>query len=221
MSIRFADCVVDPQARELRRGGQLLPLSPQAFLLLTLLLETRPRPRPQRELRDALWPETHVGYTSLARVVTEVRKAIGDTARPPSMIRTVSRFGYAFAAPVVRETGPSGDDGDCVFVTGDREFVLPEGKTLIGRGSECLVRLQSTEVSRTHARVHVEGRTATIEDLGSKNGTWLNGRQPAGSVMLAEGDEVIIGPFRLVYQRRASTASTRTGAPPGGHGRVG
>jgi hypothetical protein len=74
-----------------------------------LLLERRPRPVPQRELRDALWPQTHVGHTSLAQVVTEVRKAIGDRPGVAELIRTVPRVGYAFAAAV--HEGPPGAAG--------------------------------------------------------------------------------------------------------------
>src|SRR4030042_2904962 len=99
MRLRFADAVLDPEARELRRGARPAPLPPRALRLLTLLLERRPRPVSQRELRDALWPDTHVGYTSLAQVVTEVRRAIGDRAGVDRLIRTGRRFGYAFVAP--------------------------------------------------------------------------------------------------------------------------
>jgi serine/threonine protein kinase len=72
MRLRFADCVLDPEARELRRRERPVPLSPRAFQLLSQLLEHRPRPVSQQRLRDALWPDTSVGCTSLAQVVAEV-----------------------------------------------------------------------------------------------------------------------------------------------------
>src|SRR5512135_1022146 len=105
MRLRFADCVLDPEARELRRPGGPVPLSPRAFQLLALLLDRRPRPVSQQELRDALWPDTNVGYTSLAQAVAEVRRAIGDAGGADRGIRTVPRVGYAFAAPVVEDRG--------------------------------------------------------------------------------------------------------------------
>ena len=103
MRLRFSDCVLDAHARQLRRGGRLVPLSPRAFQLLSVLLDARPRPLSHRHLRDALWPDRHLGYTSLAQVVTEVRRAIGETAGAAHLVRTVPRFGYAFVAPVVEE----------------------------------------------------------------------------------------------------------------------
>jgi eukaryotic-like serine/threonine-protein kinase len=109
MRFVFADCTFDPDARELRRGGQPAPLSPRGLRLLVMLLDRRPRPVPQRELRDALWPQTHVGYTSLAQVVTEVRRAIGDQPGVEGLIRTAPRVGYAFVAEVHEE--PAGGAG--------------------------------------------------------------------------------------------------------------
>ncbi|HVO12773.1 MAG TPA: winged helix-turn-helix domain-containing protein [Vicinamibacteria bacterium] len=105
MRLRFGECTFDPDARELRRAGELVPLSPRAFTLLALLLAHRPRALSHEWLRDALWPDTAVGYTSLAQVVTEVRKAVGDDARAGTIVRTVPRFGYAFAGEVVEEPG--------------------------------------------------------------------------------------------------------------------
>ena len=55
------------------------------------------------------------------------------------------------------------------------------------------VQIDRTEVSRCHARIVVEGTTATVEDLGSKNGTYLNGRRLLQPAVLADGDEIWIG----------------------------
>ncbi|HXY38044.1 MAG TPA: winged helix-turn-helix domain-containing protein [Vicinamibacteria bacterium] len=103
MRLRFGECVFDPEARELHRAGEAVALTPRAFTLLGLLLEHRPRALSHEWLRDALWPDTAVGYTSLAQLVTEVRKAVGDDARAGTIVRTVPRFGYAFAGEVVEE----------------------------------------------------------------------------------------------------------------------
>ena len=93
------------------------------------------------------------------------------------------------------------------------EYPLREGETLIGRGTQCGVRLSSDQVSRVHASVRVEGRVATVEDRGSKNGTWINGVRTAGPVTLADGDEVVFGTFRTVFRSARLADSTRTGAP--------
>jgi len=213
MRVCFGDCVFDAETRELRRGGRLVSLSPKAFDLLALLIEVRPRPQTHGQLKDALWPTTHVGYTSLARVVSELRRATGDSARGSAVIRTVARHGYAFTASVVGEEKASSAGEGCALVADDREYSLRAGETFVGRGPECAVHLPSSQVSRVHAQLVVSGRLATLEDRGSKNGTWINGARIAGPTVLADGDEVLFGTYRLVFRCSGPLTSTRTGPP--------
>jgi DNA-binding winged helix-turn-helix (wHTH) protein len=100
MRLLFGSCTFDPQTGALRRDGEPVSLSPRALRLLGLLIERRPQTVTQRELRDVLWPQTHVGYTSLAQVVAELRKAVGDEPGVDEIIRTAPRVGYAFASAV-------------------------------------------------------------------------------------------------------------------------
>ncbi len=213
MRLRFADCLFDPEARALRRGGRSVHLSPKAFELLALLLEQRPNALSQRQLRDALWPDAHVGYTSLAQVVAELRKAIGDSARAPRLVRTVSRFGYAFSGETAEE--PRFEPAAIVgtFVGERAEHVVAAGLTLVGRGEPCEVRLPSTGVSRIHARVEADERGVSLTDAGSKNGTWVNGARREAPTILRDGDEVVFGTYRTVFRSSATSGTTRTGGP--------
>jgi DNA-binding winged helix-turn-helix (wHTH) protein len=211
--VRFGDCVFDPEMRELWRGDKQVALSPKAFELLALLIAERPRPLPQGRLRDLLWPDSHVGYTSLARVVSEVRQAVGEKARRAAFIRTVPCYGYAFAgAVVVEKPAPAAHDA-CALVAEDREFLLPDGETFVGRGPECGVRLASSQVSRVHAQFRVNGRRATVRDHGSKNGTWINGSRIEAAAELHDGDEVLFGTYRVVFRSSSLLGSTRTAIP--------
>ena len=207
--LRFGVCVLDRESRELQRGTSAVVLSARALQLLVLLLEARPRAVSHDQLRDALWPDAFVGYTSLAQVMTEVRKAIGDTDPESRMIRTVPRFGYAFVAPVVEERRSSSDSFLGALVSNDREYLIPSGETLIGRGDECGVRLPSAGVSRVHARLRGVGGHVWIEDAGSKNGTWVRQIKVEGTTLLQDGDELSLGRYRLTFHSAAATA-TRT-----------
>ena len=78
--------------------------------------------------------------------------------------------------------------------------VLEQGSNVVGRGTEAAIRLPDTGVSRKHADVQLSGDTVTVEDLGSTNGTLVNGRRVA-SQQLADGDVLRIGHSVLVYRR--------------------
>ena len=101
-------------------------------------------------------------------------------------------------------------------MTDEGEYLIPEGETTVGRGTECGIRLPSSRVSRVHALVRAEGDRVSIEDAGSKNGTWVNRERQKGSALLEDGDEVMFGTFRAVFRRAGSSGSTDTGLPPEG-----
>src|SRR5579864_2951853 len=99
--MHFADCTIDVDARTVWRGSRALHLSPKAFDLLAVLVEHPTRVLTKRELFDRIWPDVFVSDASLARVVKEVRQALGDSPRDARIVRTVYGHGYAFAAPVL------------------------------------------------------------------------------------------------------------------------
>jgi hypothetical protein len=77
---------------------------------------------------------------------------------------------------------------------------LTTGRNVIGRGTEADIRLPDTGVSRKHVDVVLEGGVATVEDLGSTNGTLVNGRRVSRQA-LADGDVIRIGHSVLVYRQ--------------------
>ena len=171
--IDFGDVVVDTRTRELTRAGQPVPLSPKAFELLLLLIESRPQAISKQSLQDRLWPDTFVVEKNLANLIAEIRRALGDTPSSPRFIRTVQRFGYALrdAAPA---SAPASGGIRLKWRSG--EATLGEGEHIVGRTLQAAVWLEGESVSRRHALITVTGTSATIEDLGSKNGTAIGSR---------------------------------------------
>jgi DNA-binding winged helix-turn-helix (wHTH) protein len=211
--VQFGDCVFDTTTRELRRKGQPVHLTPKSFQLLELLLARRPRPVPRAEIHDTLWPDTSVGASSLARVVADVRSAIGDDARRSHLLRTVHGYGYSFSGEAVLEQAPGSGTPDalaCRIVWGERQIPLAEGEHVIGRAPEASVWIDSTSVSRRHARILVSAGRATLEDLGSKNGTWLRGKKVASPSELADGDVITVGSVVLKFRAARVAVSTQT-----------
>ena len=217
MRLDFGDCILDLDTRELFRGGKVLSVEPKAFGLLETLIAARPRALSKSELQDTLWPKTFVSERSLARLVVELRKLIGDRATSPRFIRTVHGFGYAFhgEVAVARSSGPSPSVGGvhCRLVWGDREIALVEGPNVLGRDPDATVWIDLNSVSRRHARVTLSDGIATLEDLRSKNGTYLGGRRIDSPARLKNGDQIKIGAASLVFKsfRKAGTTESQVG----------
>ena len=93
----FAGLRLDPGRRVLERAGCAVPLYPRAFDALKLLAERSNQLLPKDELLAQLWPGLVVEENSLARVISDLRKALGDSA---DCIVTVARRGYRLDADV-------------------------------------------------------------------------------------------------------------------------
>lgn len=72
-------------------------------------------------------------------------------------------------------------------------MVLPEGVNEVGRSSDCWLTLEDEISSRVHARFHVDGSGCEIEDLSSRNGTFVNGDRIVGKRRIHDGDRIRIG----------------------------
>ncbi len=94
-----------------------------------------------------------------------------------------------------------------------RSYPLHEGSQIIGRHLSCDVVVQGQRVSKKHLECHVEGNQVTIRDLGSSNGTMVNGA-PVTSCVLKQGDEVSLAGYRLVLDTSAGGGADEAGARP-------
>ena len=211
MRLSFGFWTLDSARRQLLRGDAVVPLSPKAFDLLRLLAESSERAFSKAEIHEQLWPETFVTDGNLALLIAEIRRALEDDAQQPRYIRTVQRFGYAFCATIVKgETGavPVAGTRHGWVVWGDRSIALAEGATILGRAADAGIQFDFPGVSRHHARITVSGGQATLEDLASRNGTSLRGAKITGPVQLADGDEIRLGPFAVVFRLVSPDSST-------------
>lgn len=214
MPFRFGETFLDPQTRELFRAGRPVPISPKALRLIETLIERRPKAVSKQELQDVLWPGIFVTEGNLARLVSEARDAIGDNAQSPRFLRTVHRFGYAFSGPLAveprRESAVTRPQSVFRLIWGDREIALAEGENVLGRDPDSHLCIDVHSVSRRHARVLVNGDRATIEDLGSKNGTFVEKRRLTSPSTLDDGDEIRIGTVPITVRRYPQGGTTET-----------
>jgi DNA-binding winged helix-turn-helix (wHTH) protein len=203
VTVRFGEYALDEARRELLHRGAALHLTPKAYELLRLLLERRPAAVSKAEIHDRLWPGTFVSDVNLARLVFEIRGAIGDTPDAPRFIRTVRGFGYAFCSGAAAEPPAASAPSSSVhyrLIWGEREIALQEGENLLGRAPEAALWIDDGSVSRRHARVTIREGTAVLEDLGSRHGTRVDGAPVQESVSLRDGARIELGRVSMVFR---------------------
>jgi DNA-binding winged helix-turn-helix (wHTH) protein len=203
MPIAFGRCVLDTERRALWRDGAPVHVQPRVFDLLAALLAARPRALSKDELLRVVWRDTFVADSSLARAVADARAAIGESAHDEGSIRTLHGFGYAFAGTVREADGPVTGGGAAAvawLAWGQRAVPLPPGAHVIGRETGASVRIDLAGISRRHARLTVTAEAAVLEDLGSKNGTFVGGVRLDGPVPLEPGDRFSVSSLTIEYR---------------------
>jgi DNA-binding winged helix-turn-helix (wHTH) protein len=223
MRIRFDNCLIDTDTRQVLRDGHEALLSPKAYRLLMLLVEARPKAVAKEVLYQSLWPDTFVVEANLSNLVGEIRAALGDSAHHPRFIRTLHGFGYAFSgeAVITRTEGPPPIgpapprriEGAVLgyLIKGDGQALPLRGReTVVGRAPDAQVRLDLPGISRRHARITITEDRAVVEDLQSKNGTFVRGERIAEPRTAMSGDELGFGSVRVALHIASPDRSTET-----------
>jgi DNA-binding winged helix-turn-helix (wHTH) protein len=210
MQVTFGNYCLDLATRQLWHRKTEVRLSPKAFDLLHVLVDNRTRAVSKEELHDVLWPGTFVTDANLAVLVAELRNALHDRPRAPKFVRTVRRFGYAFCGQISDAADVPAAGRTCWIVWSGRELALHDGDNIIGRDPGATVRLDLPSVSRRHARIVVSSKGAVVEDLGSKNGTFLRKDRITNAVRLDDLDELQVGSVRLTVRILSGDVATQT-----------
>jgi DNA-binding winged helix-turn-helix (wHTH) protein len=208
LRLQFDDLTFDAETRQIWLGGDEVRLSPKAFELLALLIARRPKAVSKADIREHLWPGTFVSDSSLPSLVSEIRETIADHKRESGLVRTLHGFGYAFQAqgsPVLHAGDLSAAGPNGWLIGSNAEVALLPGENIIGREGDGIILVKSSTVSRRHARIVIDAKGAAVEDLGSKNGTFVNDRRVSESTPVVDGDQIRIG--SLLFTLRLADAS--------------
>lgn len=208
--VRFGAFEFDAVTRRLRRDGMDVHLPPKAFELLTVLVEAAPRVVSKRELHTKLWPGGAVTDATLVALVKQLRRSMSDRDHPTPLIRTVHRVGYALETQPRRERAMPGAP-ERWLMAGQRRLPLFVGENIVGRDTAAQVRLDDPMISRRHARIAVTAGATQMEDLGSKNGTFLDGqRVEEAPVLLGDGARLAFGTLQVIYRESGGGMPTLT-----------
>jgi DNA-binding winged helix-turn-helix (wHTH) protein len=212
--IEFGEFMLDWDSRQLLCGGSPVHLSPKGLELLKVLLDRRPRALSKTELLERLWPRTFISDATLTSLVAEVRRSIGDDPRQARFVRTVQRFGYAFCGVATDYGSPStvhtGNRVSCWVSWDFGQVALREGENILGRDRNVAVWLDSIDVSRRHARISISAGEAMLEDLASRNGTFVRGERITSPLNLVNGDQIELGSILVTFRIVPSDASTES-----------
>src|SRR5262249_24530470 len=200
MKVTCGPFTLDDDRRQLLDGTEPVHLSPKAYDVLRLLLQRRPSAVAKNDIHDVVWPGTFVTDVTMATVMSELRAALGDPADRSRFIRTVRGFGIRLRVRSSR----------CRSADRRRRALLGD----VGRASSTATSRRQRVGSRTSRRVMAglavgiapprthrsRQRRCDAHDLGSKNGTFLNGERLRCPTELVDGDEICMGTVTLVFR---------------------
>ncbi len=213
--LRVGEWSVEANANLIVRGAESVRLEPRVMNLLVFLATNAGEVISKDQIVDAVWDGAFISESALTRTIADLRKALGDDARNPRYLETISKRGYRLVAVVghdADESVASVPDSRSRFmiVWNGRAHRIDGREFLLGRDPDCSLCISSNLVSRRHARLVLTSRGATIEDLGSRNGTRVNATLIDSPKELSEGDEIRIGSETLVFRDAESPATTHT-----------
>jgi DNA-binding winged helix-turn-helix (wHTH) protein len=226
--VLFAHFALDTEARLLARRGRPVALSTKAIDVLIQLVAKAPRVVSRGHLMASVWPDRVVDDNHLTHIVADLRRVLGP--RLSRAIRTVHGVGFAFTLPVEARPAPGRPEAreavwDLSWAPGSRASLqrgpagghetwpgghleLAVGRYTVGRAPGCTPRLASRTVSGRHALLSVEKDAVFVEDLGSKNGTYLDGRRIAAKTRVPESSVVTMGAVAVRLRRHEDPAET-------------
>lgn len=231
MRIRFGSFVFDSGSRELVQqpsraaaASHPIHLSPKAFDVLEILVARRPNVVYKEMLLGEVWPGKVVEEANLAIVIGEIRKALGDDPKAPAIVLTVPRRGYRFAAtcePANAAGTFAGENGSGEAQAGvqlvrswltwnDKTLPLHHGENYVGRHPACTIWINAASVSRNHARIVATADTVLIEDRGSRNGTFVDGKKITAPHVLVDGSTVTFGSEVATFRQWSDDAAAGT-----------
>lgn len=106
-AVEFGPFRLDVGARRLSQAGDVVPVSPRAFDILSILVRRAGTTVSKAELMQRVWPDVYVEEANIAQHVSQLRRLLGDTTKQPTYVATIPKEGYRFVAPVRLADSPA------------------------------------------------------------------------------------------------------------------
>ena len=211
---RFGDLELDVAAFTLHRKGTPVRLEKIPMEVLVLLVEHAGTLVTRDSIHAALWgPDVFLDRdAAINTAMRKIRRALGENVDRPRFVETVVGKGYRFVGQIVPDTlDPPRPQPAAVYrlTRGTDAFALHDGENLIGRDPGVHVFLDHPSVSRRHARISIAAGRVVLDDLKSRNGTWIDGRGITAPTEVHDGAIIGVGPITLTFVSLTGAASTR------------
>ncbi|MDQ0465497.1 DNA-binding winged helix-turn-helix (wHTH) protein [Caulobacter ginsengisoli] len=181
----LGDWIFTPAAQELRRGEARVRLEHRAARALELLCERRGEVVTQAELIQRLWQGRQVSDNSLAVVIGDLRRALGDNARQPRFVETVAKAGYRLIAPAqANPSNPRRREVLALAAAGLAAVAVWGGYRLFKPGPR-LVVVEPVENATGEAAYDALAQACSgliLTDLGQEAGLRLRRRSPGAPI---------------------------------------
>jgi DNA-binding winged helix-turn-helix (wHTH) protein len=239
---RLGEWLIIPDLGRVTRGADVHHVEPKIMDVLVLLASRPGHVFSRADIIDAVWAKKFIGESALSRAVALLREALNDDAHAPQYLETIPKRGYRLLTPVepVDEATANAaaqaaahhtpsrastdghgarHEGLCSLIWGQVRLALADGEHVIGRDPQAVLRIPSNRVSRQHARIAVSGAHAVLEDMGSRNGTFVRGQRVTAPLELTSGDEIFVGSevitFTVAFPEGSTEEDTAGEARPG------
>jgi pimeloyl-ACP methyl ester carboxylesterase/DNA-binding winged helix-turn-helix (wHTH) protein len=162
MLVRFGNCEINGERRELRRGAALVHVQPQVFDLIVYLITHRERVISRDEMVEAVWGGRIVSDVTLNSRINAARQATGDDGKRQALIRTVPRRGFRFVGEVTEVAAARGETTE-----------IPRGELSVETDTRLIERSQDVTFCRSSDGVNIAIATCGSGFPVVKTGTWL------------------------------------------------
>jgi DNA-binding winged helix-turn-helix (wHTH) protein len=201
LAYQFGDVILNPETFSVEKSGRVLALEPKSIRLLLYLIQNRSRAVGKEELLSNVWEDVAVSDNALARVVAQLRKALGDDAKVARYIETVPTIGYRFVAEVV-ELPPSVASG--TRTADPAEAPRPESLARDSLGAPPVALGRALRDMLTSAAIWIRARSAPPP---SWSGTVLGGSIIASHPRISPDGQLLA--FRAIIDSQSQVAVMR------------
>jgi DNA-binding winged helix-turn-helix (wHTH) protein len=212
-TFRFAAFELDVAAYALKHRGRPVKLERIPMEVLIFLVQRAGTLVERSDIQAHLWsPDVFIEHeAAINTAVRKIRHALGDDAEAPRFVETVVGKGYRFIALLEERSLPGAAAFPRYALTvGKQEFVLHSRDTVLGRDPSAGIYVDHPSVSRRHARISIESRGPVVQDLGSRNGTFVNGRRIDGPAKIHHKSIIGLGSIAVVFSILRRPASTQS-----------